>query len=37
MSDEPILPKEILEKYSTIDLINLVSIASEILAKRYDS
>ena len=34
MSDGPILPADVLAKYTTVDLINLVSTVSEILAER---
>jgi hypothetical protein len=30
----PILPREILSLYSTLDLINLIAVASEILSDR---
>lgn len=33
-ASEPILPRDVLVMYSTIDLINLVSTVSEILAER---
>ena len=33
-NNEPILKREVLAMYSTIDLINLISVASEILAER---